>query len=867
MMDRREIAERVRVSRGTMISSLPASRLNRDEAAEGGCGVIGIACSERIPGRHLLQSLRQMRNRGNGKGGGAVVVGLDPEQFGVGEETLRECYLLTVGYLDESARPEVERQYIEPGFEVDHIHELPLRAPADLEPKPPKVVVYFSRVKEATRRAFAEEAGLEGATAEAVEEEWVYQNSYRLSSTFYASLGEQQAFVLSHGKDMLAAKAVSYGDDVIEIYGLDELRGHVWIGHHRYPTKGRVWHPGGAHPFVGMHEALVHNGDFANYASVCSYLAQHNIRPLFLTDTEVSVQVFDLLHRTFNYPMEYVIEGLAPTTERDFHMLPKDKQRVYRMLQTVHMHGSPDGPWFFLIGQSVKAGNGPRTARLLGITDTSMLRPQVFALQRGAPGQPSIGFAASEKQAIDGALLSLSKEDPRFWSRPDKIWVARGGSHTDGGAFLFDVQRSEAGDPELICRDKFGREIDFEHDSKPYQARGDEANGVHSPLAVADRSAAEIFEAVEADLPSWDYGQFHAFLDQVTRLAVDDEGRDRAFKLLALLLDRRYRTGQLRRSSLLARCDLALGEVVDSVLAAPSPCYSGWRHGQKLPGTAASDGSLVIDARGFAPEGPGSLARAVVAAVKEGHRRLLIARTTGQRFVANGLGRAGSGIRIDVFGSPGDYLASGLDGAEVVLHNNGQDQLAQIMRDGKLVVHGDVGQTFMYAAKGGRAFVLGSAAGRPLINGVGSPRVVINGTCLDYLAESFMAGDPLDGGGFAILNGVGFRDDGTLQEMETPYPGGNLFSLASGGAIFLRDPRERVGRDQLNGGAFTPFRQDHWSLIEPLLQENERLFGIGVDQLLTVDGELREPGEVYRAIIPVREKALMPEEAWVAHEG
>ena len=66
------------------------------------------------------------------------------------------------------------------------------------------------------------------------------------------------------------------------------------------------------------------------------------------------------------------------------------------------------------------------------------------------------------------------------------------------------------------------------------------------------------------------------------------------------------------------------------------------------------------------------------------------------------------------------------------------------------MVYGDVGQTFMYGAKGGEVYVMGNAAGRPLINAVGRPRVVINGTCLDYLAESFMAGDPLNGGGFNL---------------------------------------------------------------------------------------------------------------------
>ncbi|GAH54052.1 unnamed protein product, partial [marine sediment metagenome] len=39
-------------------------------------------------------------------------------------------------------------------------------------------------------------------------------------------------------------------------------------------------------------------------------------------------------------------------------------------------------------------------------------------------------------------------------------------------------------------------------------------------------------------------------------------------------------------------------------------------------------------------------------------------------------------VRIDVYGSSGDYLASGIDGAEVFVHGNAQDQLAQIMKDG-----------------------------------------------------------------------------------------------------------------------------------------------------------------------------------------
>jgi glutamate synthase domain-containing protein 3 len=154
----------------------------------------------------------------------------------------------------------------------------------------------------------------------------------------------------------------------------------------------------------------------------------------------------------------------------------------------------------------------------------------------------------------------------------------------------------------------------------------------------------------------------------------------------------------------------------------------------------------------------------------------------------------------------------------------------------------------MYGAKGGEVYVLGNAAGRPLINAAGRPRVIINGTALDFLAESFMAGDPHNGGGFVILNGVTFDEDGRVVPQETPYSGSNIFSLASGGAIFVRDPEGRLTEEQLNGGAFRAFTDGDWELIRPYLEENERLFGIPVDDLLAVNGTIRKPHEVYRVI-------------------
>jgi hypothetical protein len=101
------------------------------------------------------------------------------------------------------------------------------------------------------------------------------------------------------------------------------------------------------------------------------------------------------------------------------------------------------------------------------------------------------------------------------------------------------------------------------------------------------------------------------------------------------------------------------------------------------------------------------------------------------------------------------------------------------------------------------------------------------------------------------VNGVELDERGKLTTLPSPYPGGNLFSLASGGAIYIRDPFEIVDDRQLNGGRFTPLTEADWALIQPYLAENERLFGITVADLLRVDGVSRSPQEVYRKVVVV----------------
>jgi len=869
--DRAGLAEALLASAAGLAEGRSRAVVARAGEAEGGCGVVGVAAGRPVPGRALIPALEQMRNRGNGKGGGIAAAGLDPAFLGVPPAMLREDYLLAVAYLDPEARAEVEPNHLEPTFEVDHTLDLGSwsgEAGGDPSRRLPAVRIYLGRVRPDVRRRFMAEHGIPDEHAGAAEDEVVFQNSFRLNRELYVPSGAQRAFVLSHGRDLLVLKVVGYGEDVLRDYALEDLRARVWIGHHRYPTKGRVWHPGGAHPFIGLHEALVHNGDFANYAAMTAYLAQRNRFPLFLTDTEVAALLFDLLHRVYGYPLELVIEALAPTTERDFALLPEERRRIYRLVQAIHLRGSPDGPWFFLIAQAAAwAGE----YRLIGITDTSMLRPQVFALQEGASG---IGLAASEKQAIDAVLATLAGEDSRYWGRADRYWNARGGSHTDGGAFVFTVAAHAGhdgfGPGTLTCSDKFGRVIRADPARVAPTATAEEA-----PASSAAPSAGEVGAAPatvpdgapgerprQVEVPQRSYAEMRDWLAGLV-VAADDEDRERGLAVLTDLLHRRQPFAALKRSAVLALVDDALLALVEATCRRPTRRFLGQASGVDLPGEVDPETVVLLDARGFPPDGHGSLARAIVRLHRAGARRLAVFGARGHRFLAAGLGPRTQGMRIDAYGSTGDYLASGLDGAEVVVHGSAQDQVGQILKDGRLVIHGDVGQTFLYAAKGGDVFVLGNAAGRPLINAVGRPRVVINGTCLDYLAESFMAGDPLNGGGFAILNGLGFGEDGEPHDLDTPYPGGNLFSLASGGAIYIRDPRRALTADQLNGGEFVPLAAADWAQIRPYLEENERLFAIPLSRLLSLDGEALPPEAVYRKIRPTQQRALSPEEAWV----
>ena len=866
-MDRKRI-ERLLDAKRRLVEDLGLPKVVRKDAEEGGCGVVGFCCTEPVAGRHIYEPSFQMHNRGNGKGGGIAAVGFVPEELGVTREVLDDHYMLHIAFLDPSVRKDLENSYITSQFDVAQSTALDTvddwRRVPGLENRPPDVWRYFVRVKPKVLDEFIKDNGLQDLDRREVEDEFVCQNSFKLNEQYYASLGKQRAFVLSHGRNVMILKVVGFAEAIVKYYKIEDLKAHVWIAHQRFPTKGRVWHPGGAHPFAGIDMALVHNGDFANYHSVCEYLLQRNIRPQFLTDTEVSALMFDLLHRTYHYPLEYIIEALAPTTELDFDRLPEDKRKVYRAVQATHIHGSPDGPWFFILARNLAR---EKRFQLLGITDTAMLRPQVFAF---SDGEVQVGLIASEKQAVDATLLSLSKDDKRICPVADRYWNARGGSHNDGGSFRFDLTTDETDRIRMTCTDKFGKPVAMPRQTEAcdFTKDVDESLAVDVETAQEVRKALEardalrIFDIISSRIPARSYNEIRRACRFVTDQAENTKYTATVIEALTRLNDRRFATGEKKRSHILHIVRTELDRLFRSLPRFGTDSV-GTRYRllefadrDKLRAPQDEETHLIIDVKDFTPEGNTCAAHTAMDGYMKGWKHFICFGCLGQRFDGVGMGPETDGVTVDVYGSSGDYLASGIDGMTVTIHGNGQDQLAQIIKRGRLVVHGDVGQTFMYGAKGGHVYVLGNGAGRPLINSVGRPRVVINGTCLDFLGESFMAGDPHNNGGFVVLNGITFDDDGKVTPLAEPYPGSNLFSLASGGAVFIRDPYRYVVEQQLNGGVFMPLTTQDWELILPHLQENERLFGITIEELLTVDGQERSPNEVYRKVVPVQNKAL-----------
>ena len=135
--------------------------------------------------------------------------------------------------------------------------------------------------------------------------------------------GQDAAGIVSYDGQFHMRKGAGLVRDVFEPARMADVRGHLALGHVRYPTIGS----GGeedAQPFVVTHPfgiAMAHNGNVANYAEVRRHLLRHGRRHLLSKcDVEAILNVFaDALARECAggpFSTEYFLAAVAEVHRR-----------------------------------------------------------------------------------------------------------------------------------------------------------------------------------------------------------------------------------------------------------------------------------------------------------------------------------------------------------------------------------------------------------------------------------------------------------------------------------------------------------------------------------------------------------------------
>jgi len=98
------------------------------------------------------------------------------------------------------------------------------------------------------------------------------------------------ALIAGFGSDLTVLKGVGHPRDLAADWGLPNASGWQGVGHTRMATESAVT-PSGAHPYaVGPGQCLVHNGSFANHATIRRELVAAGVRFDSLNDTEVGAR-------------------------------------------------------------------------------------------------------------------------------------------------------------------------------------------------------------------------------------------------------------------------------------------------------------------------------------------------------------------------------------------------------------------------------------------------------------------------------------------------------------------------------------------------------------------------------------------------
>src|SRR5512136_2875533 len=162
------------------------------------------------------------------------------------------------------------------------------------------------------------------------------------------------------------------------------------------------------------------------------------------------------------------------------------------------------------------------------------------------------------------------------------------------------------------------------------------------------------------------------------------------------------------------------------------------------------------------------------AAVATGADKIELVNVNGQYFIGDGINRP---VTITINGVPGNDLAAFMNGATIIVKDNGQDNIGNTMNAGKVVIHGHAGDVLGYGMRGGKLHILKDVGYRVGIHMKSfrefRPVLIAGGKAGDFFGE-YMAG------GVLILLGM-FSDN-----KEKPKHGYRFGTGMHGGVIYVR---------------------------------------------------------------------------------
>lgn len=719
------------------------------------------------------------------------------------------------------------------------------------------------------------------------EDEYIYRLARRITREHYREARPTRAAVLSCGMNSGCWKS----DGRVIPWELPPAP--VNIIHRRLATGSAVDQMN-AHPFAELHTALTHNGETTNYRTMLNRVAQFDLTPLAQTDTAVASLKLHLVSQYLRYPFDALVEAFSPTTGWNLSALPPEIQARFRRIQDVELESAPDGPYQYLCG---RIDPYRRVIERLDIIDPSLLRPNVAMLYDD--GQAFVSIICSEKQGCDAGLAELHRLG--MVKSPEAPLVFTVGTGMASRIF-YDEQGRITGHE---VRDKFGNLLAIPRSVYPgeeavppaeprivspggaspaaaaqdgsRESAPDREEGTSALLQGADRcrgaappapggaslsgglgsDGAAWLAAFREALPGRSFGETGQALANIPSRCPPSEAAALLGRICDLLPG--WDTGGKDRGALRHLALETLHRTLDRIgSGGDGALFRVTRETAGLLPPPRPGQTLVVDARGFRPEGIDP--RTVLAcfldhAHRAGWRRFLVYRATGQR----GIGMAvGAGVtadtELDVFGSPGEYSGAFNMGATVRIHNHAQNFVGMVMHSGTLEIHGDAGKVPGYAAKGGTFHILGNVVDRGWVCAVSDPRgpgleVNIVGTAFEHLGQALM-------GGSILVLGLFRSYDGVLRRLSSPYQGAKILAGASAGEAVFFDPDNRLEEAQYQGCRAQPVTDAKWQgLVQRLLRLHE-VFGLGLGRgngspVLRLEGrDMTLAPEHFRWLVP-----------------